>query len=89
VSTHNHVLHLYANSAIDWFAAESVEAAVAMARELYSEHECDPDDMDLIFEQVPDDKILGLRDGAELVGRKPAGQWARENGPGFFATTND
>lgn len=82
-------LRVYRNEAIDWFIAESAEHAVHLARAHYAGLGVDEDEMDLNFEQVPDNKVMTLRDGATVVGRRTAAEWARLERAGHFATTND
>lgn len=82
-------LHMYRNQIVDWFIATSAEHAAELAIEHYAQFGEDHEEMDLDFEQEPDDKLLTLRDGAEVVGRRTAAEWARLEGIGHFATTND
>lgn len=73
--------HLYANSVVDWFAADTKEQAVEAARKHYAENEYDRSEWDLDFTQEPDDKVLSCYcedapEGEDPHIRRTAAEWA-------------
>jgi hypothetical protein len=80
-------LHLYRNEVVDWFAAESLEQAITFARAHYQHEETFGDDM-LVLKQEPDDKVLTMWEDDTPGRQQTAAEWALENGPGFWGSTN-
>lgn len=82
--------HVYANSATDWFVAESPEHAAALAIEADKKNDIYDEGNDYDFELVPDDQLLSMfnNDGSDTTTKKTAREWADENEPGFLMTTN-
>ncbi len=83
------VLHVYANSVVEWYVTESLEAAIDVARaHLRDVVGVSEDEMDLDLEQEPDDKMLRItEDGLYEHREQTCAVWAVENGPGFLCST--
>lgn len=81
-------LHLYRNEVVEWFAAETREQAVEIARTWMAE-ECGrcADEMDLDLRQEPDEKRLTMHEDDSPAETKTASEWAAQNGKGFWGTT--
>lgn len=77
-------LHVYRNKVIDWVIAESPSDADAVL----IEHGGGPPDEPSEWEQLPDDRVIWIRD-EDLVGRqeKTCAEWAAERGRCFLAST--
>lgn len=83
------LLHVYANSATDWYVAESVEEAVTLYRKENEKTGLDDSELDLEFLQCPDDMILNIRnDDQNKSERKVCAEWCFINGKGFLCTEN-
>lgn len=88
-------LHVYANDITEWFVADSAEEAAIIAEEHGRKCGMRVEEMGLVFEQVPDDRVLtiehevtrgGVHEGAVKKSMTCA-EWAALNGKGFLATT--
>lgn len=80
-------LHVYANSVIEWYVAESLDAAIEIARTYFRDIVgADEDEIDLDLEQVPDDNLLRIVDDEHGKREQSCTEWATENGPGFLCS---
>lgn len=82
-------LHVYANDVKEWFVATSRDEAITVAR-AYLRDVCGvgEDEMDLEFDQEPDDKMLRITtDGLYEIREQTCAAWAKENGVGFLCST--
>lgn len=75
-------LHVFSDDAEWYVAADRVDAASAWRKFTGSTVLYAPD-----FEQLPDDKPLTITIEDEGKATKTCGEWARENGRGFLAST--
>ena len=81
------MLNVYANNVVFWYVAASAEEAGRMHCEDVA---CSMEDLtkyELDFKQVPDDVEIAIVQADDTILTKTAGEWVKQNGPGFLATT--
>jgi hypothetical protein len=81
-------MKVFANNVTDWVVAKDIEDAKAAYREHWN-NVVGPseDEMDLDFEQVPDDRVLTRDECRGEPVRKTAAEWAASEPRGFLMST--